>query len=68
MAGLADHTNYTIFMVPKAGHALLLLDDTIYCQQIIGDEYQTLVRVPRSYAPGLWGKIISWVINIPLLS
>lgn len=68
MAGLADHTNYTIFMVPKAGHALLLLDDTIYCQQIIGDEYQTLVRVPRAYAPGLWGKIISWVKNIPLIS
>lgn len=58
--GLQDRSNYTILMVPNAGH-LFLLDQSITCHRPIGDEAQLLMRAPRAYAPGLWFKIMDWV-------
>lgn len=60
VAGLQDHTNYKILMIPNAGH-LFLLDPTLTCQRPIGDEAQLLMRAPRAFAPGLWREIMDWV-------
>lgn len=57
---LHAHPDFSILLVPGAGHQLFTLPPE---DQRPGDEIQRLKKSVRNYAPGVWEQITAWALS-----